>query len=54
MVSPEFIVLGFLFYNMLVAMVQMSHGDKKRLHISQTLFCLTFFVLAVRVAWVLR
>jgi len=52
-IFASFIVLGFLFYNMLVAMVQMSHDDKKRLHISQTILCLTFLVLAVRVAWVL-
>jgi len=52
-VFASFIVMGFMFYNMLVAMVQMSHDEKKGLQISQTIFCLTFLVLAVRVAWVL-
>ena len=49
-VFVSFIVLGFLFYNLLVAMVQMSHNEKKRLHISQWIFCVSVFVLVLRIA----
>lgn len=50
-IVAAFLVLGFLFYNMLVAMVQMSHNEKKRLRISQGIFCLTLLIMALRVAW---
>ncbi|MCP5535647.1 MAG: hypothetical protein H7A51_05350 [Akkermansiaceae bacterium] len=52
-IVATFLVLGFLFYNLLVALVQMSHDDKKRLRISQAIFCLTFLVLAIRIGWLL-
>lgn len=48
-----FLVLGFLLYNMLVAFVQMSHDEKKRLLISQGIFCSTLLILVLRIGWVL-
>lgn len=52
-IFAAFLIMGFLFYNLLVALVQMSHEPKKRLRIAQWIFCTTFFVLAVRICWVL-
>ncbi|MBK1830751.1 hypothetical protein JIN77_08440 [Verrucomicrobiaceae bacterium R5-34] len=44
-----FMVLGFLFYNLLVAMVQMSHHPKKRLRISQWIFYVSLTVMVLRI-----
>jgi len=47
-VTASFSVLGFLFYNLLVAMVQMAQDEKKRLRISQWIFYVSLVVLTVR------
>jgi hypothetical protein len=52
-VVAAFVVMGFLFYNLLVAMVQMSHHQKKRLRTSQWIFCITALILALKIGWVL-
>ena len=52
-VVVAFGVSGFLFYNLLVAMVQMSHHQKKRLCTSQWIFCITTFIFALKIGWVL-
>jgi hypothetical protein len=50
-VFVSFIVLGFFFYNLLVALVQMAHDMKKRLRISQWIFFFSLSVLVVRITW---
>ncbi|WP_435894314.1 hypothetical protein [Oceaniferula spumae] len=51
-VCASFLVLGFLFYNLLVAMVQMAHDEKKRLRISQWIFYITLGLLTLRLMWI--
>ena len=52
-VVTGFVVLGFLFYNLLVATCQMSHLPKKRLLIGQGIFWTTVVVLVVRAMFVM-
>ncbi|MGB0993935.1 MAG: hypothetical protein ACPG32_15885 [Akkermansiaceae bacterium] len=51
-ICVSFAVMGFLLYNLLVAMVQMSHKPKKRLRIGQWLFFVSLGVFLLRVIWV--
>ena len=48
-VCVAFVVMGFLFYGLLLAMVKMSHDEKKRLMIGQTIFIFCVLALALRI-----
>lgn len=52
-VFVSFLVLGFLFYNMLVSMCLMSNDSKKRLRTGQWIFYVTLVILTVRMVSVL-
>lgn len=48
-ICVAFLVMGFLLYSLLLAMVKMSHDEKKRLRISQGIFLLSILALAIRI-----
>jgi len=52
-VFSGFIVLGFMFYNLLVAMCQMSHEPSKRLKIGRWIFYVSLTLFIVRAIFVL-
>ena len=50
-VCAVFVVMGFLFYGLLIAMVKMSNDEKKRLVISQSIFIVSIIALTSRIVW---
>lgn len=50
-ICVAFVVMGFLLYSLLLAMVKMSHDEKKRLKIGQMFFLGSVLILAIRVGW---